>query len=395
MRSHLVLLACVALLVAGAIVTAGNLNPPAGPVTPTMKSLDEIEPRTAISATNTPGDAGALFRITQPGSYYLTGNLTGVTGKHCIEFGTDGITLDLNGFALIGVTGSLSGVYINSDRATVRNGTIHNFKVGIDAYEAAGARFQNLTVTSSVNQNFRASVGAILENCFSEYGTVGFDVFETATLTACVSRYASLYGFEVEDGCTLTNCTATNAQIGFYAHGPCVLTNCTSQTNSIDGFRADESSIFTDCTAFDNDGAGFSGIARCRFTHCNSRNNQYGFYLTEANAVIECTATANSSNGVRIGGNANSVERSTCHENGASGINIATGVANSIDSNLLTYNGTSGLFITTGDNISTRNRARGNANGNYTFGGNNEYAVILTNPGAGFTSSSAWANFSY
>ncbi len=395
MRSQMVLLACVALLVAGAIVTAGNLNPPAGPVSPTMKSLDEIEPRIAISATNTPGDANNQFRISQPGSYYLTGNITGVSGKTCIRIATSGVTLDLNGFTLEGVTGSLSGIYSQSVRSTIRNGTIRNFNVGIDAYEAAGVRIQDMSCTNAANQNFRASVGAIIENCFSEYGTVGFDVFETATLTACVSRYASLYGFEVEGGCALTNCTAVTAQIGFYVRGPSVLTNCTSQSNSIDGFRADESSIFTDCTAFDNDSAGFYGIARCRFTRCNSRNNQYGFFLTEANAVVECTATANFSNGVRIGGNANSVEHSTCHENGAAGINIATGVANSIDSNLLTYNGTSGLFITTGDNISTRNRARGNANGNYTFGGNNEYGVILTNPGAGFTSSSAWANFSY
>ncbi len=395
MRSQKVAFAGLSLLVLGAIVTAGNLTPPGGPVAPTMKSLDQIEPRTPLSQLTAPGDAGAQFVISQPGSYYVTSNISGVSGKHCIKLGTDGITLDLNGFALIGVAGSLSGVDINSDRATVRNGTIHNFNIGIDAYEAAGARFQSLTVTSAVNQCFRASVSASLENCMAQYGTIGFDVFESAMLTNCTSRYASLYGFEVEGGCTLINCTAVTAEIGFYLRGPSVLTNCTSQNNASDGFRALESSVLTDCAAFENDGAGFSGTARCRFTRCNSRNNQFGFYLTEANAVVECTATANSSNGVRIGGNANTVERSTCHENGAAGINIATGVANSIDSNLLTYNGTSGLFITTGDNISTRNRARGNSTTNYTFGGNNEYGVIITNPGAGFTSSAAWANFAY
>lgn len=55
---------------------AGDLNPPAGPVSPTHKTLTEIEPRTAISMANTPGDADSLFKITQPGSYYLTGNIT-------------------------------------------------------------------------------------------------------------------------------------------------------------------------------------------------------------------------------------------------------------------------------------------------------------------------------
>ena len=63
-------------------VSAGDLNPPAGPVTPTMKPLDEVEPRTAVNATNTPGDTDSSFRISQSGSYYLTANLTGESGKH-------------------------------------------------------------------------------------------------------------------------------------------------------------------------------------------------------------------------------------------------------------------------------------------------------------------------
>ena len=58
-------------LAAGAMLTrsasAGDLNPPAGPVAPTMKKLDEIEPRTPISPSSTPGNATATYRITQPG----------------------------------------------------------------------------------------------------------------------------------------------------------------------------------------------------------------------------------------------------------------------------------------------------------------------------------------
>ncbi|MCH8150310.1 MAG: hypothetical protein IH987_20420, partial [Planctomycetes bacterium] len=50
----------VAATVGGIIwVSAGNLNPPSGPVTPTMKTLTEVEPRIAINATNTPGDASS------------------------------------------------------------------------------------------------------------------------------------------------------------------------------------------------------------------------------------------------------------------------------------------------------------------------------------------------
>ena len=85
---------------------AGPLDPPAGPVA----STGRFGPRTEVNEANTPGGSSSLFRITQPGSYYLGGNITGVAGKNGIEIDADEVTLDLNGFALLGVAGSLDGV---------------------------------------------------------------------------------------------------------------------------------------------------------------------------------------------------------------------------------------------------------------------------------------------
>ena len=56
------------------IVLAASLTPPGAPA-PTMKSLAQIEPRTAVNAANTPGDAGNLFIISNSGSYYLAANV--------------------------------------------------------------------------------------------------------------------------------------------------------------------------------------------------------------------------------------------------------------------------------------------------------------------------------
>src|SRR4030095_6606576 len=67
----------------------GPLTPP-GAAAPTMKTLDQLEPRTPISTLP--------FTISSPGSYYVTSNLTGVAGQHGITINADNVTLDLGGF---------------------------------------------------------------------------------------------------------------------------------------------------------------------------------------------------------------------------------------------------------------------------------------------------------
>ena len=82
----------------------GSLTPPGTPA-PTMKSLDQIEARTPI--TNT----ASLVTISQPGSYYLTANLTVSTGDG-IDINTNDVTLDLNGFTIRSTAASATGTGI-------------------------------------------------------------------------------------------------------------------------------------------------------------------------------------------------------------------------------------------------------------------------------------------
>src|SRR4051812_13288192 len=120
MKTLLSLAAILTLLITRA-AAQGPLIPPGAPA-PTMKSLDQIEPRTPISSLP--------FNISQAGSYYLTTNLTGQAGTNGITISTDNVTIDLNGFALIGVGGSLDGISINATNhrnLAVYGGTVCNW----------------------------------------------------------------------------------------------------------------------------------------------------------------------------------------------------------------------------------------------------------------------------
>src|SRR4051794_15270642 len=75
----------------------GSLTPPGAPA-PTMKSLDQIEARTIIPSLP--------YVITNAGSYYLATNLTGSAGTNGITVIADNVSIDLNGFSLIGKPGS-------------------------------------------------------------------------------------------------------------------------------------------------------------------------------------------------------------------------------------------------------------------------------------------------
>ena len=72
----------------------GPLAPPSAPA-PSMKSLAQIEARTAISGNNglTPA-AGPYFTISSSGSYYLTGNIIVLSGD-AIRINASGVSLDL------------------------------------------------------------------------------------------------------------------------------------------------------------------------------------------------------------------------------------------------------------------------------------------------------------
>src|SRR5262249_7258885 len=122
------LVSCFA--VAPFLCAQGPLTPPGSPA-PSMKSLDQIDARVAtageripINATTCPGNAGSVFIIASSGSYFLTGDVSGSSGQNGITVNAANVTLNLNGYSVLGGGGSVAGVSINYQNVTVRNGRV-------------------------------------------------------------------------------------------------------------------------------------------------------------------------------------------------------------------------------------------------------------------------------
>jgi hypothetical protein len=333
---------------------AGELNPPAGPVAPTHKTLTEVEPRMAVNTTNTPGDSDSLFKITLPGSYYLTGNISGVESKHGIEIGIGGVTLDLNGFDVLGVPGSLDGI---------RSAAL------------------NLTNISVVNGSIRA------------WGDQGVDL---TTFNTSNCRVADLR-------------TSLNAGTGIGTGPNSTLSNCLAYANGGHGLSAGNGGIVSNSSASFNTGNGIVVAFGCRVWQSSSYDNDgAGISAGNGSTVVECSARANTLDGILCTA-ACVIRGNTCSTNGnlaGNGAGIhATGGDNRIDGNNCTV-ADRGIDVDSAGNIIINNSCSGNAT-NWDIAADNVCAPILdltapasnailgnSSPGS-IGSSEPNANFSY
>src|SRR5262249_8999659 len=146
--------------------------PPCAPA-PTMKSLDQVEARTPVDATHTPGTASSVFVISQPGSYYLTGNLTGLPAENGIVISANNVTLDLNGFAIIG-TASMAGVMAsNVQNITVRNGVVRDWHHGIDITITTNCRVEKICAYNNNGTGISTGMGCAIVSCVASANSAG------------------------------------------------------------------------------------------------------------------------------------------------------------------------------------------------------------------------------
>ena len=237
-------LSALALVATAGLLTAGPLTPPAGSVASSYKTLSEVEPRTAVSAANTPGDADSVYRITQSGSYYLTGDvLVAASGKSGIKITAPRVTLDPSGYQIYTTSAAfttLHGIYgAGASTVTIRNGVIRAmggagvYIVGADCrveglavlscasggiYLGDHARAADCSVTGGNGTSLHVGNHSAVTGCLLTSAYTGLDTGEASTVSGCTMASNSLDGGYIGCGSTMTACTiASNGRDGLTA----------------------------------------------------------------------------------------------------------------------------------------------------------------------------------
>lgn len=312
-----------------------------------FKTLQQVEPRVPISSLP--------ITIASPGSYYLTANLTGIAGQNGITITSDGVTIDLNGFTLTGVSGALDGIRVDGPHTniTVRNGSVLRWPGdGVDAINAVNSQLRDLNAARNNASGLRIGDGSLI--------------------SSCTARANSFDGITASPGSRLINCTTSN--------------------NGGQGLLVGTGGTAEGCTAFDNAGNGIrAGGAAASILNCVAYSNGTNGVSITTGSVINCVSSSNSGNGIQVGSGCY-VQGNNCTANTFAGI-LVTSTGNRIDSNHC-VGGQRGFDINGIGNLIIRNSARF-ATVNYDIVAGNHSAEVITTPGANFSSTSPWANFSF
>ncbi len=357
--STILSLSVVAMLTTGGILYAGPLDPPAGPIVSTGKTLTEVEPRIAINQINTPGGSDSMFTISQPGSYYLTGTLQGVPGKNGILISTAGtVTIDLNGFQIVGPNGpgNLKGIYtqiVTSPSVTIRNGTILLWSGnGIDLTAPAGipsSTLIDLRVRNNGANGISCGPGTTLMNCIADdNGAVGIATGAGCVLESCIALSNNADGFFLGNGSNISDCVAyLNSDDGIVVGVGCTVTACTIYANTGDGIEVGNECLIAGNTCSRN---GFQ------------TGNGAGIRMVGSDNRIEDNNCSGADRGIEAAASRNIIIRNTCTGNGTNWVFVA---GNSFGSIIVSSSALAPAINTNGGAAGTLTTTDPNANFSY------------------------------
>jgi parallel beta-helix repeat protein len=326
------ILALASLVAFSLMSYAGSLEPSAAPG-PTMKTLDEVEPRVPIHASDLP------LTISEPNSYYLVEDVNFTDDANAITIECNDVTIDLMGYTLKGPdSGNKSGIYMNRrTNVEIRNGTVRDFYNGIYEFSDYGTQHRIMNVRAMSNQYYGIRLlgyGHLIKDCTATKNKHGITAHNGCTVTGNTCYDNDNEGIIVDTGCTVTgntcydngndgidsfsSCTLTgntaydNDSYGIRTGSGCTLTGNTVYKNSYSGILAGTGSTVTGNTAYRNNQsdktyhAGIEVNAGCLVKGNTARGNKrYNIYVDDHDNAIEENLVTDSNNGIYFGDNGN------------------------------------------------------------------------------------------
>ena len=208
------LLAAAGLGTVATLSKAGPLNPPAGSVVSTGRTLDEVYNR--IPTLPAAGSYDGRTPITtpgtilNPGSYVLTTHLMMSGPVVTLGISASDVTIDLNGFRVgnTGTTGVCIGLLGNVNNVTIRNGSTIGAEAGVyaDSGLAIGVRLEDLRIhrphLSGIVFNHQLSRDVLIRRCqISDVG-VSTSAADVSTVVVGINYRGS--------ACRIEECTVQN-----------------------------------------------------------------------------------------------------------------------------------------------------------------------------------------
>ncbi len=333
------------------VARAGDLDPPAGGVAPTGRSLREVEPRSPINLNTASLDVLAVFRITQPGAYVVTEPMTIPAGKSGIVVDTAGpVSIDLRGFAITGTPGCRKGIECVNPACSyleVYDGFIRDCdEDGIDGGLADTLEVDDVDIQGG-DAGIRKSMGRLKCSDVTLEGPYRGIVFSpgpgnpgAVTAVECII-----------DDCEMTSCGDSGIRIeGDYSglDATIWISDCECHHCGLDGISV--------AVAASSAPTGNERVNIC-IDECNCNNNgRFGVGVlapvsplgTPVSVVLECsdcTCAMNGAEGMRIQAVRATICDFDCVSNGAHGMTLVD-VTGSVECCLCSDNALSGMTAT-------------------------------------------------
>lgn len=338
---------------------AGPLNPPGGAVAGTGRTLGEVYDKVArtpqgFAEARTPvqslaGNSAIMHIISQPGSYYLTGDLLApATNMLPIFVQASDVTLDLNGFTVSTPAGSTRACIEGQSRLRIFNGSAQ-----------AGGSAGNLAV--SVNDD------CLLSGLHITGGLQTVAIGLRARVHGCtvISPLTNGFCMTAGGGSEVIGCRfvggGTGVQVPAGRISDCIASGCAT------GFSLFDRAVAERCSALDCTNIGFRLGDRCGVRACVAHNAGTAGILVSSGGGCEITGCRATSCGIGTSG---------------AGIRIAVPVTGSNQSNYIADNHMTGnwrnLDVLTSTNVVVRNYAAyEQGGGNFALAAGNTHGPIV------------------